>query len=70
MLEKLSFTSLDKNIEYKPVLLSVTSGATVVSYHWSIFGCNDASPTYWITTNGFGFIVLVANEFEAYTISL
>ena len=65
ILEKLSVTSFVRNIENNPVLLSVNNGATVVSYHWSTLGFNEASPRYCITTNGLGLIVFVANALLA-----
>ena len=39
-------SSFARKIEYRFVLLSVTSGATVSSYHESTFGEMNESPTY------------------------
>ena len=44
------------------VLLSFTNGAVELSYQESTLGPMNESPTYWSTTNGFGFIVLVAKS--------
>ena len=61
-LENASLSSfLARKMEYRFVLLSLTRGATEVSYQESTPGARKESPTYCRTTNGFGFTVLVAN---------
>ena len=63
-LEKLSLiSSLARKIVYKLVFVSTTNGSILWSYHVLTFGDISLSPTYWITTNGFGFKVFDAKSF-------
>ena len=64
ILEKLSFTfSFAKKILNRSVFVSTTTGSIDWSYHWSTDGDTWLSPTYWSTTNGFGFSVEEAKSF-------